>query len=838
MLMKAELSRLEIEEQVRLFRSLFKVREDVISEYWKSKHQDGKSGYSPLCANKWNETLCGLSNKNVLKTRCKDCENKDHIPLCENLIKAHLAGRKILGGYPLLKGNNCHFIAADFDKHKDTDPDPLPEVKKYVAACEIQEIPCTVFRSKSGEGYHVYIFFESAVPAWKARAVAFELLKEAGVIGNDKGISTFDRLFPNQSRLSGEGLGNIISLPFQGRASAKGHTLPLDPTTDFEQPYADPWAAIEKAEKGTEEQLNVLINEWDLKEDEPIRTESSFQPIQEEKNSAVFARVKQGCRFFEHCCNDSENLPEPEWYAFLTIAVRCKDGREHAHKNSENHPEYDFAETEAKLEHALNDTGPYKCETINNTINQKYCKKCPHRDRIKNPIILGYESANDEIYTKVVENLNKKHAVIMVGGKCHILNEVVEPVFNRPDITLSSPSDFRAYYANKKISDPEKLGRKLSIAQFWFEHENRRQYNEIVFDPSGNSPKDSYNLWKGFSVEPQKGDWGLFYNHVVDVIAKGNRSRAEWIFAWLARIVQDPGGKRPGTAIVLRGKQGTGKGVFVNTVGQLFSRHFLQVAQASQVTGRFNHHLKDTLLLFVDEGFWTGDKQAEGAIKNLITEPFITVEQKGKDIIRVRNHVNLIVASNNEWIIPAGLEERRFFVIDVSDTHQQDHKYFKDIIDQMETGGAEAMLYDLLKMDISGVDLRTFEQTQGLFEQKLYSMNTVQKYWYERLVEGSLRLNNSDDSKRHVSDWTGEIYTNDQFDDYLRFAKNLNDRHPLTPQQFGIRLRKMCSGIKKSRLNIKGSRKYISFFPSLEECRKEFCKMSKMEIEWDDYENM
>jgi len=867
MLMKREFSLSTIEEQVCLFRSFFKVREDVISKYWKSKGGDKvKVGYSPLCQNKWDESLCGLSNKNDLEGGCRVCENTDYIPLSENLIKDHLVGRKILGGYPLLENNTCHFVAADFDKHKKTDPEPLPEVKKYVEACEVQEIPCTVFRSKSGEGYHVYIFFESAVPAWKARTVAFELLKEATVIGEDKEISSFDRLFPNQSRQAGKKLGNLIGLPFQGKACTENHTLPLDPETEFEKPYVDPWGAMENAERVTEGQLDTLIDDWRLQEDVPSHKASNTYPNREEKNLADFDRVKQGCLFLKHCCDDSEKLPEPEWYMFLTIVARCVNGRSLAHEYSRDYPAYDFEETEAKIEHALNDSGPYNCRTISELPNQKYCKKCSHRNKIKSPIVLGrntvrgkdytqatraefysiqtgrYVPDNDEIYERVIKGLNEKHAGIMIGGKFQILNEDIDPVFNRPDFTLSSISDFKARYANKKIPDPDMPGKKISIAQFWFDHEDRRQYSGIVFDPSGNSPEELYNLWNGFSVEPKSGNWNLFYNHIVDVIANGKQSRAEWIFAWLARIVQDPGGNRPGTAIVLRGKQGTGKSFFVNTVGRIFSRHFLQLAQAKQVTGRFNHHLKDALMVFVDEGFWAGDKQAEGVIKNLITEPYLSIEQKGKDIIRVKNNVNLIMASNNDWIIPAGLEERRFFVIDVSDTYQQDHKYFKAITDQMKNGGLEAMLYDLLKKDISGIDLRTFEQTQGLFEQKLHSMDTVQKYWYERLVEGRLRANNSDDSKHTgaytESDWNGEICNDDQYNDYLQFAKKLNDRKPLIKQQFGISIRKICPGVKKRRINSKGVRTYVSVFPSLEACRKKFCEICKMEIEWDDYDEI
>jgi len=436
--------------------------------------------------------------------------------------------------------------------------------------------------------------------------------------------------------------------------------------------------------------------------------------------------------------------------------------------------------------------------------------------------------------------INKKHAAIMVGGKFYILNEYIDPATKKPDISFSSAFDFKNRYANKYLASPENsTGRGQPIAEAWLKYEDRREYDGVIFDPNSDSPQ-YYNLWHGLSYAPKKGDWSLFEGHILNVICGGDSKLHEWVLAWMSRIVKDPGGKRPGTAIVLRGKQGTGKGVFVNIFGQLFGKHFLQIAQSSQVVGRFNHHLKDGLLVFVDEGFWAGDKQAEGVIKNMITEPYVNIEQKGKDIIRVKNHINLIIASNNSWVIPAGLEERRFFVLDVSDKHQQDHKHFAAIADQMENGGLEAMLYDLLEWDFAEVDLRTFEQTAGLFEQKLYSMDTVQKYWFERLKEGNLRPYQPGRIGKYGDtnsvDWEQEILASDQYEDYREFADSLNIRHILARVPFGMALKKLCSGIKTSRQRLpgEGTRVYFRQFPPLEECRAEFDRLLKMKIPWEE----
>ena len=89
----------------------------------------------------------------------------------------------------------------------------------------------------------------------------------------------------------------------------------------------------------------------------------------------------------------------------------------------------------------------------------------------------------------------------------------------------------------------------------------------------------------------------------------------------------------------------------------------------------------------------------------LPTEDSLIVEPKGKDAFQIKNHMRLIIASNNEWVVPAGMEERRFFVLDVCDKNMQNREYFNRIFEQMDNGGREALLYDLLRYNLEGIDL-------------------------------------------------------------------------------------------------------------------------------------
>ena len=426
-----------------------------------------------------------------------------------------------------------------------------------------------------------------------------------------------------------------------------------------------------------------------------------------------------------------------------------------------------------------------------------------------------------------VASLNQRHAVVMLGGKCCIMNEVVDPVFGRPDVTFSSTLDFRNYYGNKTVQVETADGPvKVPLAKLWLSSPERRQYEGIVFSP-GRDMNGFYNLYRGLATKPVQGDWSLMRDHIWKVIADYNEEVYHYLIAWMSRLVQDPGGERPGTSIVLRGKQGTGKGCFASQFGEIFGSHFLHITNPSHLVNRFNQHLKDALFVFVDEALWAGDRTAEGILKGMVTEKYFMCEAKGRDAFPVKNHVHLMIASNSQWVIPAGLEERRFMVLDVSDKYMQDHNYFAALFYQMDHGGREAMLYDLLETDLTTIDLRTTPQTGALLDQIIHTMPTVKKFWFERLRAGTLL--------ESEKEWEVFVVTENLHKEYLKFSEDCGDRYRMIDRQFGKEIRALCSGIpgvKRQQLTIKEKKTWVLVFPSLEICRQRFESMVKGKINW------
>ena len=209
---------------------------------------------------------------------------------------------------------------------------------------------------------------------------------------------------------------------------------------------------------------------------------------------------------------------------------------------------------------------------------------------------------------------------------------------------------------------PQKTTRTIIVSRRWFKWKHRRQYvgRGVVFEPGGppEIPNDMLNLWRGFGVEPKQGDWSLMRKHIHDVICSGNEEHFQYLIRWMAYGVQHP--DRPiGVAIALRGDEGAGKGFLWRNYGKLYGKHFKHVAHGEHLTGHFNAVLAETCAVFLDEALWAGDRKGEQILKALITEETFQLERKNYDPIPVKNRLRLMIASNNQWIVPVGIRGRR-----------------------------------------------------------------------------------------------------------------------------------------------------------------------------------
>ncbi|MCD6296981.1 MAG: DEAD/DEAH box helicase family protein [Deltaproteobacteria bacterium] len=233
--------------KIRLFMSLFKGRDDVYAKKWENKKK-ATSGYSPVCLNQWQAGLCGKP-----KVPCSKCTNQLYDVLNEHVIEDHLRGSIVAGIYPMLPDETCHLLAMDFDEAGWQD-----DVTTVREVCTEFDIPVAAERSQSGNGAHLWFFFENQLPAMLARKFGAAILTYSMKRRHEIHFKSYDRLFPSQDTMPKGGFGNLIALPFQKSARKNNNSEFINENLES---YGDQWAFLSSIKKISEDRIKNLIQE-------------------------------------------------------------------------------------------------------------------------------------------------------------------------------------------------------------------------------------------------------------------------------------------------------------------------------------------------------------------------------------------------------------------------------------------------------------------------------------------------------------------------------------------------------------------------------------------------
>jgi hypothetical protein len=343
------------------------------------------------------------------------------------------------------------------------------------------------------------------------------------------------------------------------------------------------------------------------------------------------------------------------------------------------------------------------------------------------------EAASADFLTR----MNEEYAIVRGGGKTRVLYFDEQPLGHscRKVATFMSFEDFRNFHGREYVRGPGQ--QSTPLGQWWLRHPEARQYKGVIFDPSG-APVvgGKLNLSQGFAIKPKAGKWSLMKRHILEIIAAGDKASEEYILNWMTWLVQNPG-EQAGVALVLKGDKGSGKGTLGNVLCRIFGQHSCHLSSAKHLAGNFNAHLLDCCFLFADEAYWAGDRGAEGTLKRLITEPTLFIEAKGRDGVTVPNRLHVMMASNNEWVVPASHDERRYAVFQVSDHKKQDKRWFDPLYAELNSGGCAAMLDELLRLDLWGWHPREVLKTAALQEQQSQSLREYDE-WLIGLLQGGV----------------------------------------------------------------------------------------------------
>jgi superfamily II DNA or RNA helicase len=210
------------EAKVAFFGALFAARTDTYAVRYENRRA-GRAGWVPAVRGGWRK---GIPHA-----------ERDYLPLTAEVLAAHLSGKLHIGLYPLLDGDRCWWLAADFDG-----PEAMFDALMYLKAARALQVPAALEVSRSGIGAHTWVFFTAPVPAEAARRLGAGLLREAMALRGQIKLASYDRLFPSQDLLPAGGVGNLIAAPLFRPTRQDGTTVFLDPGTL--EPHQDQWAYL------------------------------------------------------------------------------------------------------------------------------------------------------------------------------------------------------------------------------------------------------------------------------------------------------------------------------------------------------------------------------------------------------------------------------------------------------------------------------------------------------------------------------------------------------------------------------------------------------------------
>ena len=232
-------------QRIALFRSLFRGREDVYAVRW--EQTNGRVGYAPRADRDWRAYFEAKESDR----KKVDRKTRKFRPLTDDVVRRHLMGEHTVGIYPLLLDETCWFLAVDFDKST-----WQQDAGAFLDTCREVGVPAALERSRSGDGGHVWIFFDRPIPAVTARKLGCLVLTRTMERRHQVGLDSYDRFFPNQDTMPKGGFGNLIALPLQKNPRKIGNSVFVD--AEF-RPYRDQWAFLSTLQRMSTDATGELV---------------------------------------------------------------------------------------------------------------------------------------------------------------------------------------------------------------------------------------------------------------------------------------------------------------------------------------------------------------------------------------------------------------------------------------------------------------------------------------------------------------------------------------------------------------------------------------------------
>ena len=719
--------------------------------------------------------------------------------LNQDVVAAHQSGEQPIAIY-LLYGETTRLAALDIDNHG-SELDWEEVAKRTLPLVEdlrSRGMKPFVVRSGGGAGIHIWLAWREPQNCRDVRRLLGRIMRKNGFKPGTGGIANGEiEVYPKQDTVLAGKLGNPIALPFS-RSS-----VPLDSELQprslngytpaaIEELHAPPLAALQSDDLPADDQPRAL--RYPSPPDVVLKGDES-------QANAALRHVS---------ANDYDN-----WIriGFVLKHSFGENGFQLWDEWSKSSPKYPGESECRKVWDSFEPDGTVGIGSLFYLAQQG-----------------GWNGPSEP----EIREMNAKYGIVTQGTKTMIVEKQIDPEEDNAFVWISKEVLRDRHRSESVLVSTGKTVEQVPLPVYWLSSSDADHYKRINFNPSLPPGRNgnTYNIWTGFAIRPELGDWSILKEHIAENICDGDADLNEWLLNWLALGVQRPGDVL-GTAPVLSGLPGVGKGILAHSYGSLWGRHYTTITQESHVSGRFNAHLFGRRFIFIDEGIWGGNRQDAGTIKTRITEPYIMLEAKGIDPIRIRNRTIYMVASNAASIVPADLADRRWQMFEVSDRRRGDRDYFAALTEQFNAGGREGMLYDLLNRDVAaGPDPRRTIKTAGLFDQILRAQGLEFRYIFQILDDGLLPQPDA------PSNGPGVTTVQAMFNETRMTYPGGQYVHK---GDFGKRLRAIIPGIKDVQSgwfidghgpNATRSRSTRYTFPPLSQCRRAFEAHVGQKVPW------
>jgi hypothetical protein len=533
-------------------------------------------------------------------------------------------------------------------------------------------------------------------------------------------------------------------------------------------------------------------------------------------------RIIKGCQQFAWAMANQPDVEEPMWRAMVGTLLNTSTP-DIIHEFSKNHPTYSKEETDEKA--AAWRGGGVTCAYLEDS-RAPGCNGCKHKGKINSPSALGFKvqaldarqrddvtSDQDWIAAPLPEDLytfySEAAAVAYLNRRIAFLprnNSIIDRALADDEgdpfqyMRVRAASDT---FANCQVifANGDKTTVKPAF-DVWLKSPNRREYRRVVFDASGKQlPRRTLNLWQGYGVQPKEGDCSLILKHMLEIICSADQDQFNYLYWMLAWKVQHPHLPTEVALVLRTDEEGAGKDTLFIILKKIFGPHYRVAANLDHLFKWNAGLLSNAAIVSIGEMLWSGNHAHRGRFKDMITAHKVGTEAKFAPPGSTVNTVMYLISSNEDWVVPAGRDARRFFIPDVSSARVGDKPYFDALYAEINGGGPAALLHDLCTFPLNDWHPRDdIPQTAALKEQKLQSLDPIARFWQDVLDAGdvSYRLP-SGATVIDATAWaSGPVVVDKEGlrDAFLAWARQqrLVDRKGITKAEFFRQLRQYAPG--------------------------------------------